>query len=255
MGLRDAVLSCDDRGTTSPSSGSGTFTVGGFASFRKDHTPLVRAWSRVKHELCGSDEVELKWSHFFPGHHQDSLSNPLTSTGPSEWRVQALWALEELFRNTSTFPISTIVPKERLGPSLLTKTPKGNDVIDVGLVFAATLGQFALYLKEKRVSAGEVWFDNLGSAIEQQRFQDGLTTFFDSLSSTVVPSRKVELVRRVDPAIRFMDSVTEPVIQIADFVSGVIWAAAEGDSWFLSKLLVNYAPGIRGTYGIVILEA
>ena len=249
-----AVLVCDDRGTVSPISGSSAYSLGGFASLVDQHESMLESWNFVKRKLCGSIDVELKWSHFFPGHHQLGESNPLLTKDPSKWRTQALWALREIFGKSKAFPITTIVRKGKIGSSLLSKTPKGKEIIDIKLVFAALLGQFALYLKQNNISNGEVWFDNLGSDVEQVRFQDSMTTFFESLDNSAIPRPRIELTKRISPNITFLDSSTSGVIQIADFVSGTIWAAAEGDTWFLSKLLQAYAPGRRRTYGIVIIE-
>lgn len=254
MRIKDAVLACDDRGTLSPSSGSKTYAIGGFACTLKQHISLIQSWNIVKHELCGTSDVELKWSHFFLGQHQDKSSNPLVSKDSSVWRDQAIWALREIFSNSTAFPITTIVRKEKLGTRLLSKTPKGKNVIDIGLVFAAVLGQFALYLGQNNVSKGEVWFDNLGSFVEQVRFQDSITAFYESLDSAAIPIKNIDLSKRINPRIRFLNSADSEIIQLADFVSGVIWAAAEGDVWFLSKLLEEYAPGGKRTYGIVIIE-
>lgn len=254
--MRDqvAVLACDDRGTINPISGSNTYALGGFASVLDQHSLLLASWSSVKQSLCGSSGVELKWSHFFPGHHQHGKSNPLISKDPSKWRTQALWALREIFGKSNAFPITTIVRKGNLYSSVLTKTPKGKEVIDIALVFAALLGQFALYLKQNNLSDGEVWFDNLGSTVEQVRFQESMTAFFNSLDGSAILKNNIALSKRISPDINFLDSSTSGIIQIADFVSGVIWAAAEGDIWFLSRLLEEYAPGGRRTYGIVIIE-
>jgi hypothetical protein len=249
-----AVLACDDRGTTNPYSGSNTYAIGGFASHISQHPRLIRAWRAVKEELCGSSEVELKWSHFFPGAHQVNSHNPLLSENSDAWRSQAIWALGRIFSQTAAFPITTVVRKDSLNEGMLGKTPKGKTVIDIGLVFAAVQGQFALYLKQHRLPKGQIWFDQLGSMAEQERFQEGLLNFYDSLDTAAMPKARVRLVRKIDPHVQFKDSNESEVIQIADFVSGVIWAAAEGDTVFLEMLLEAYAPGGKRTYGIVIVE-
>lgn len=250
---RNAILACDGRGNTHLNSRGRTFTLGGFASLETNHDNLVDTWHRIKRKLCGSGSVELKWSHFFPGYHQDPTTNPLKSSDPKEWRSQALWALHEFFDNVSAFPITTIVPKDRIGKSFLTQTKKGTPVINTHLIFAATIGQFALYLKDHDLQNGEVWFDRLGSKAEEDRFQSNFNNLFEGLSSASIMIKNHEVVRRINPKIRFIYSDASPFIQIADFVSGVIWAASEGDTWFLRQLLDSYAPGRHRTYGIQVL--
>jgi len=59
---------------------------------------------------------------------------------------------------------------------------------------------------------------------------------------------------RIDPKIKFIDSSSEPFIQVADFVSGAIWATSEGDHWFFLNLLEKYAPGKRRTMVFYFLK-
>jgi hypothetical protein len=60
-------------------------------------------------------------------------------------------------------------------------------------------------------------------------------------------------LKRIAEPIAFLDSAHEPMVQIADFVSGVIWAAAEGDEAFLLLYLRDYFPWGKRTYTFMYL--
>ena len=170
---------------------------------------------------------------------------------PVEWREQALWALNELFEQAQIFPITTVIQKNKITTDSLLDE---NQRLSVYQIFAATVGQFALYLRERNCVEGEIWFDKLGSAKEEERWQSNFTDFQNSLQNSPLPEANRKLVMRIDPTIKFIDSASEPFIQVADFVSGAIWATSEGDHWFFLQLLEKYAPGKRRTYGILLLE-
>ena len=249
--MKNCILACDERGTTSLSSNSRTYTLGGFAADRGIRKQLVETWNQIKVALCGSKDVELKWNHFFPGHHQEKRNNPLQSSDPDEWRDQALWALNELFEQAQIFPITTVIQKGNIKSDFFLDK---NQRLDVYQIFAATIGQFSLYLRERNCALGEIWFDQLGSKKEEDRWQNNFTDFRNSLQKSPLPEENRKLVMRIDPKIKFIDSSSEPFIQVADFVSGAIWATSEGDHWFFLQLLEKYAPGKRRTYGILLLE-
>ncbi len=247
------LLICDERGTKSIKSARRTFTVGGIALPEEEQTNVIAIWGDIKQKLCGQKDIELKWSHFFVGHHQKSGENPLLNQNPSKWRQDAMWALEELFGKVNVFPITTIMRKDKVDEGLLELTRKGKKVIAVRLVLSVLLGQFALYLREHDGKDGEIWCDQLGSQQEQDRLQEAFASTFNNLDYLLPLLRPY--VEAISPQLSFFDSVQKPIIQVADFVSGVIWASAEGDNWFFSKLLEKYAPGRKRSYGIVFLEA
>jgi hypothetical protein len=101
------------------------------------------------------------------------------------------------------------------------------------------IGQFALFLKEHD-SRGTIWFDQFGSREEEARRQADWVRLRDG-DWSLNPENQVVL-QRIAPALKFFDSQTEPLVQIADFVSGVIWAASEGDDEFLLSTLTTYFP-------------
>ncbi len=250
---RKYLLVCDERGTKDLTSKSRTFTIGGFVTDSSKIQKIEDVWSKIKSNLCGNANVELKWMHIFPGYHQEKTINPLLVKKQSEWRHLALWALVELFEKAEIFPITTIVQKDRVPESVLTTSKKGNSIISVFQMMGGTIGQFSRYIKEHKGKEGEIWFDKLGSLQEEERLQNQIFELFDNLA---LPSKENQkIVKRINPKLKFLDSEQEPIMQIADFVSGTIWASAEGDNWFFNKLLENYAPGKKRTYGILLLES
>lgn len=57
----------------------------------------------------------------------------------------------------------------------------------------------------------------------------------------------------IDEDIRFLDSEGSEAVQIADFLCGVIWQAAEGDEAYLARLIDKYGPN-ASRYGLGILH-
>ncbi len=247
------LLLCDERGTKSIKSTRRTFTLGGIALPEREQMNVLTVWENIKQELCGQKDIELKWSHFFAGHHQKSGKNPLLNQDSSKWRQDAMWALDNLFDKVNVFPITTVVRKDKVDEGLLELTRKGKEVIAVRLVLSVLLGQFALYLREHDGKDGEIWCDQLGSQLEQDELKEAFAGTSNNLEYLHPPLRPY--VEVISPHLSFFDSVQKPIIQVADFVSGVIWASAEGDNWFFRKLIEKYAPSRKRTYGIVFLEA
>lgn len=59
----------------------------------------------------------------------------------------------------------------------------------------------------------------------------------------------------IDEQIEFLDSKENEVVQIADFVCGVIWQAAQGNEAFLARLVDKYGPNAtRQGLGILHIE-
>jgi hypothetical protein len=246
------LLVCDERGTKSMKSRRRTFTLGGIAFRESDQADVISAWENIKQYLCGRKDVELKWSDFFPGHHQKGRLNPLLEQDTSQWRNLAMWALNDLFGQARVFPITTVVRKDRIDEGLLELTRKGKKIIALRFVLGVLLGQFALYLREHTGESGEIWCDELGSQKEQEELENAFASTFDNLEHVLPQFRPY--IESVNPSLSFFNSAEKPIIQVADFVSGVIWASSEGDDWFFRKQLEQFAPGRKRTYGIVFLE-
>lgn len=245
------VLACDEHGTPVWPNPKRTFTIGGFATKLSNRSKLVSVWQEIKDELCVDSSAELKWSHFFPGRHKGL--NPLKTNKRIERRNQALWALHKLFNEAYLFPITTIVRKDKASSLYKNdKTPKGNNAIDIGNLLAVLLGQFALYLKEFSGQTGEIWFDHLGTRKEEKKLRTEFMNTFGDLSK--LPKQNRVHVEKIDLNVKFFDSKIEPFVQLADFVSGVMWAASEGEEWFFLHSMEKYLRGKSRTYGIAILE-
>jgi hypothetical protein len=242
------IMACDERGTNRWPSRTKTWAQGGFIVDSRRRPALLRAWTDIKSQLCGTNECELKWSHFFPGNHQRSEANPLLSSDPTEWRKQARWAVSELFYAADMLPVTTLVRKDRASPDAFVTTRTGGRVLDIDILWVPILGQFAIFLRENG-GMGELWFDQLGSRKEEARRQESWRRLRDD--PWPLDRDRQALLRAIGPSIRFFDSRKEPVVQLADFVSGVIWAAAEGDESFLRSSLQEYFPMGRHSYSLL----
>ena len=187
--------------------------------------------------MCVDEQAELKWSHFFQGPHQSRGTNPLLCEDPKTWREQAAWALGKLYDQPGVLPVTTYLRKDRASPAHFRPGVHGGQVLRTDLLWTALFGQFAIFLDWQDAS-GEVWWDQLGSRKEE----NGRQAEWDSLRSATHPRSPADqrAVNRISPRLRFCDSATEALMQIADFVSGVIWDASEGDEDFLLQLLDQY---------------
>lgn len=248
MAIAKYILACDERGTTRWPSPTKSWTFGGFVVESRRRSTLVSAWSTIKSELCGNDDCELKWSHFFPGHHQKRLTNPLLSTDPQVWRKQAKWALEELFKVVSVAPIVTYVRKDRASDHAFETIEDGRRVLNIDVIWVGVLGQFATFLEQHK-ARGEIWFDQLGSRKEEARKQASWEYLRDG--EWPIQAEYRATIQRIAPTLRFFDSKTEPVVQIADFISGVAWAASEGDEEFLLEFLDEFGRAGERTFRIL----
>jgi len=246
--MKRYIMACDERGTSRWPSSSNTWAMGGFIIEMNDSHALTKAWENIKLKLCGDKDVELKWSHFFPGHHQQSSSNPLLSNDPQEWREQAIWAISELFKQSKLLPVNIVVRKDKASESAFITTEDGRQVLDTNTLWVGVIGQFALFLKQSQAK-GEMWFDQLGSRQEETRKQADWLRLRD-VEWSVNPENQV-LLKRIAPTMQFYDSHEEPLVQVADFVSGVIWAASEDDDEFLLNALNDYFPTGPSVYTLI----
>jgi hypothetical protein len=252
---RAYIMVCDERGTTRWPSRTKTWAMGGFVIDSREQGAVVHAWKEVKLQLCGASSCELKWSHFFPGRHQNVGTNPLVSDDPEEWREQARWAIDRLFEVPGIVPVNMYVRKDEASDAVFEQfgdtSTRRYKVLDIDTLFVGVVAQFALFLTEHR-ARGEIWFDKLGSLTEEQRKQASWQQLRDG-EATVTPKNR-ELLKRVSPHIRFFDSRKNELVQVADFVSGVIWAAAEGDEQFLLQALSNYFPSGSRTHTLLWIK-
>lgn len=226
------IMACDERGSIYRFSKSQSWVYGGLIFKKKHRKALIRVWNSIKTELCGDPDIELKWSHFFT----NNPDNPLLNLNNRENQIS--WALETVFEKKHIItPISTRVPKDRASDICYKVSPKGKQVLDYEVLSVPVYGQFCRFLKIVN-GFGEMWFDQLGSIQEQERKQTDWLNLRDNNSN--LEYRR--MMRKIKPQIKFFDSKEEPVIQIADFVSGVIWAASEGEEAHLLKYFQAYFP-------------
>lgn len=246
------IMACDERGTTRWPSRTKTWALGGFIIDSRRQEVIVSAWETIKHQLCGDPHCELKWSHFFVGDHQDRITSPLLSTDPREWQTQVMWAIDKLFEVPGAVPITTYIRKDEASDAVFKKPDATNAkqyrVLDVETIYVGVVGQFALFLRERQAT-GEIWFDRLGSRAEERRRQDSWQQLRDGEWKVTPENQK--LLKKISPQIKFLDSQMSPVVQIADFISGVIWAASEGEEIFLRQALDKYFPTGPRTYTLL----
>jgi hypothetical protein len=238
------ILACDERGTPRWPNATKTWTLGGLIVERRNLNKLQESWTNIKLHLCGSATYELKWSHFFPGSHQLNFTNPLLSKDPLEWREQANWALSQLFA-TDVHPVAIIIRKDKASSSVFKRSSKGKQSLDIDTIWVSVLAQFALFL-EQHQATGQIWFDQLGSPTEEARKQANWSELRDIPWTLATPNQAK--LQRIAPRLYFFDSKTELIIQVADFISGVFWAASEGDEQFLVHNIDKYFPSGPHTF-------
>lgn len=248
MAKTDYILVCDERGTTRWPSNSKTWALGGFIIEAAKQDILSATWASIKRELCGTENVELKWSDFFAGKHQERINNPLVAQDENQWRIQAKWALAQIFSLTEVIPIALYVRKDRASEASFKTKDDGNQVLDTDVCWVGIFGQFAIFLGKQR-AIGEVWFDQLGSRKEEARKQTSWQSLRDG-ECPVNPQYQA-LLKNIRPKLLFLDSKKEPLVQLADFVSGVVWAASEGDEEFFLQEIEQYTDRNGRTFRLL----
>lgn len=230
MCLTKYILACDERGTIYRNSKSQSWVYGGFIFRLKEKDILVNRWNSIKYSLCGSSDVEMKWSNFFYKTDESPLQKELDLEG------SLIWALDQIFTTEiKIVPVNMRAVKSELSEECFRTTLKGNQAIDYEILSVAIYGQFALFLNIFP-GIGEMWFDQLGSDTEQDRKQKAWIELRNNNSN----KNNKRMLKRILPTIKFLDSSIEPIIQIADFISGVIWAASEGDEKYLIHKFESY---------------
>jgi len=251
MAVTNYILACDERGTSRWPSNSKTWSLGGFVIDEKNQSELITTWTDVKWELCGNENVELKWSHFFRGRHQERGDNPLIAQDGDQWRTQAKWALKKIFTSTDLIPIALYVRKDRAAEATFEIKEAGRRILDIDIIWVGILGQFAVFLASER-AIGEVWFDRLGSRKEEERKQASWQNLRDG-ERPFNPQNQA-MLKNIKPELLFFDSQKEPIIQIADFVSGIVWAASEGDEEFLLQEIKRYTDNGKRTFRLLNIQ-
>jgi len=117
--------------------------------------------------------------------------------------------------------------------------------VDIETTFLGIVAQFALFLVRQKAE-GEIWHDQLSSRKQESRIQKA----WENVRNEPWPTnrKRQAMLYRVAPTIKFLDSKKEPLVQIADFISGVIYGASRGGEGFLIESWDNFFPeGLRTT--------
>ena len=59
------------------------------------------------------------------------------------------------------------------------------------------------------------------------------------------------MLQRINPTIKFLDSKKEPLIQIADLISGIIYGVYMGNQIFFKENMKKLFPEGNQTYGVL----
>ena len=239
------VFVADEMGTPGMAPGtSNSFVFGGYVVRERDVPRAVSAWRKIKTEMCGRTDVELKWKHFFVDADDPKIACPLLVENPRARRNLAALALDYLFHKTPLISAVAVSRKDRATDALITQSKKGKDKIDDEMMWVGPVAQFALFLSLRRAK-GTLWFDRLGSEKQEARRQASWSEQLRMVRDGEIPSQfegNLRKILAIDEQIKFLDSAENEAVQIADFVCGVIWQAAEGDETFLGRLIDKYGP-------------
>jgi hypothetical protein len=213
---------------------SNTFVFGGYVVKENEIQKALDAWRKIKLEMCGRKQVELKWKHFFVDEHDPKFTIPLKVKNKADRRQLASLALKYLFNQAPLLPLVAIVSKDRATNAFIVKSKKGKDKIDYDIMWVGPIGMFATFLTLKKAQ-GKLCFDQLSPNQEKDR-QDSWSNQLHMIRVREVPQKFFENLQKlltIDERITFLDSKKNEIIQIAEFISGVIWNAGEGDEEFL----------------------
>jgi len=224
------ILACDEHGSIARLSSNKSWLYGGII-FRSIYIhDLTSTWNNIKYKLCGNTEVELKWRDFF----LDEKDSPLLSKENIQEQIN--WAISTLFSSKRLLtPLAVRVPKNRASDLCYKLSSKNNEILDIEVLLIPLYSQFYLFLK--LVSGfGEIWFDKLGSEKEESRRQRDWEQLRNNYGD------KQKLLSIINKKLLFLDSKSEPTIQVADFITGAIYAASEGNEQFIELHLNSIFP-------------
>lgn len=252
------LLVADEMGTPGMAPGtSNSFVLGGYVVGESQIHQAIRLWRNIKVQLCGAANLELKWKHFFVDADNSSIDSPLLEKNPLVRRILAANALDQLFQKAPLIPAVAVAQKDRASESFTVKSRRGKPKVDLDVMWMGPVALFAAFLHARR-ARGKLWFDQLGSEKQQLHWQSDWSQQLRMVrDGTFHPAFRDNLRKllAIDEEIEFFDSRCNEAVQIADFVCGVIWQAAEGDEAFLARLVSQYGPNAsRQGLGILHLE-
>lgn len=255
---RRYILVADEIGTPGMAPGtSNSFVSGGYVVHERHVGRAVQAWRRIKHQMCGDADVELKWKHFFVDADDDKIGCPLLEKNPLARRLLAESALDQLFQQSPSIPLVAVSRKDRASDAFIVESKKGKPKIDHDLMWVGPVGLFAVFLHARR-ARGKLWFDQLGSEKHEARWQAAWSEQLRLVRESESPpdfADNLQKLLAINEKIEFFDSKKSEAVQVADYVCGVIWQAAEGDEAYLARLLDEYGPNAsRQGMGILQVE-
>lgn len=233
---------------------SNTFVFGGYVVNENEVQKALEAWWKIKLEICGRKNVELKWKHFFVDEHDPKFSIPLKVKNKAGRRQLASLALKDLFNKSPLLPLIAIARKDRATDALIVKSRKGKDKIDYDKMWFGPIGMFGTFLHLKKAK-GKMYFDHLSPNQEKER-QESWSNQLQKIREREIPEELYQNLQKllcIDERITFLDSQKYEIIQIAEFISGVIWNASEGDEEFLANFEKEYGRKAE-SFGLGILH-
>jgi len=236
------ILAGDEAGNPgiSPKT-SNTFVYGGYVISEDNVNIAIRAWRKVKDEFCGDESVELKWKHFFIEENHP-LPNPLLFSNRIAREQLANIVLDYMLKEAPIMPVAVYSRKDKATDDFIIESKKGNRKINDDDVWLMPVAQFATFLNAKNAK-GRLCFDKLGSEKQMERRQLSWSNIIMAIRNEEYPENALINRRKllsIDDTIDFLDSTDEEIIQIADFVCGVIWTAWEVNGSYLERLLNKY---------------
>lgn len=237
------ILACDERGTMYLNSSRNIRCFGGFIFPLIQENHLIKQWKLVKQALCNSENVELKWSHFFSGPHLRK-GNPLPDEDEDFRKLLAVVALKKLFTECDYLSMINVVVKkkeafEKYGELFYTLQDDGRYRLKKVVFYGGVLTSFIRYIYQTN-GTGEIWMDQLGSRSEEEKVQEHWENIRENQGTKNKHPELYEAQLKIEPKIKFFDSSQSEIIQLADFVMGPISAAGDGDEFFFQKLHEYY---------------
>jgi len=220
---------------------SNTFVFGGFVIEENEIEKGINIWRTIKRTVCDHEKAELKWKHFFVDENDSRFKIPLKIKSKKGRRQLAAFTLKCLFQQTPLKPLIAICRKDRATKAFIVKSRKGKDKIDYDVMWVGPIGMFSTFLALMG-GKGELVFDKLSRNQERDR-QDFWSGTLQKVLNREFPKgiqKNFQRLLAIDEKIRFLDSEQNELIQIAEFVCGVIWNAGEGDEAFLAEVQENY---------------
>lgn len=243
--MAEYTLYIDESGNMGASHNqSNGFVFGGYVINKKDESIAIRTWRELKTELCGSDNVELKWNHFF----KSFPDNPLIAKSTKDKREAGINLATRIFEDIPLIPNLEVIRKNRASEAVFTVSKKGNSKIDLNVLWVAPVGAFAGFLS-RRKSVGKIVRDKVSGLAEEQKWQENWT----NLRIAVQGQPQDKLLSLIDEEITFVDSANHDLIQIADCICGIIFSASIENEAFLYPVFAYFEQATKN-HGMGIIK-